>query len=313
MCTVGRGSLFWGSVVRPPEIRLIYCALASLRFQACAATSIRRRSPRISALCFRRSALASVARPIGADTHLGPPPLPACRRHTGLPRLAGGGPSSQAGLFDELAPSQEVGVAAAHGSASGPRAAPPERQGRRRLLGPVWTHAVGRCNRAHDLEESVPFKLFYLPLCDPPAIVDARLPGLAPGQVAKCAAAAPQAHYEVVDKVFGWEIRGVGHRRLLARQSPPNKPRGLGSAVTRASQCALTFKLPERSSMAERDAQATARRSLDCLAAVAHRYSAQRESSGISHPLQTERKTRCETVDMRTNQLHMLTRHRMDF
>ena len=64
--------------------------------------------------------------------------------------------------------------------------------------------------------------------------------------------------------------------------------------------------------MAERDAQATARRSLDCLAAVAYRYTARKDLPGIGHPLQTEGKTRCETVDMRTNQLHMLTRYRMD-
>ena len=64
--------------------------------------------------------------------------------------------------------------------------------------------------------------------------------------------------------------------------------------------------------MAGGDAQATARRSLDCLAAVAYRYTARKELPEIGHPLQTERKTRGETVDMRANQLHMLTRHRVD-
>src|SRR6516165_5373676 len=111
-----------------------------------------------------------------------------------------------------------MGINAAHGSAPGPRSTSPDWQARRRILGPVWTHAVGRCNRARDLEDSVPFKLFHLPLCDPPAIVDAGLPGLAPGQVAKCAAAAPQAHCEVVDKVFGREVSDVGHQRFLARE-----------------------------------------------------------------------------------------------
>ena len=45
---------------------------------------------------------------------------------------------------------------------------------------------------------------------------------------------------------------------------------------------------------------------------VAYRQGARKDLPGIGHPLQTEGKTRCETVDMRTNQLHMLTRYRMD-
>jgi hypothetical protein len=47
--------------------------------------------------------------------------------------------------------------------------------------------------------------------------------------------------------------------------------------------------------------------SLDCLVVVAHRYSARNALPKISHPRQTERKTRCETIDMRTNQVQMLT------
>ena len=61
------------------------------------------------------------------------------------------------------------------------------------------THAVARRDCTLDPQYAVPLQLLDLAFGDPPAIIYAWLPGLAPGQFSEGAAAAPKAHGEVVD------------------------------------------------------------------------------------------------------------------